>query len=1075
MITELVKHIRLKLLLLFLIPALGLLYFAAMLSYEKYERYQAAQKLEQTVEFIHYASRLIQSLQQERGLSILYLSLDPQKAKGFFPQLEEQRKETDRGFSELDRYLLRFPRWKNEKNLKEFLQDFSSLANHRRQVDQRSIPILGILEYYNRLVDDLLSGIRALEPQFDDPQLRRKIADLQRLLTISELAGQERALISSILASKRGISETIVNYLTEIENQYEHQRQRFLKEAGLQDAQLFHRLVDPELLRRLDTLRQEIVFGQRREGIDAMEWWKLSTRSINDLFEVQEKITGSIRQIKEARRADVLQTLLLSLVIWGVALLLLFLLYLRIHRILQNFGKLYHRSEEKRVLYRALDEFSGYLHEEHSPETLTNTLANLLYRTRVFPFLWIEAWSEEGDSHPYLAEGIPLAKLRQELSYDTPRGAALRKSLRDACESRAPVLHIPRDDETELFADLSALGIFPIVYGNCCRNLLVLPLSKGDRFDDELLETIQNTCRILGRVVDQNERLALQRLNEEELRIAATAFNAQEAITITDAQGTILKVNDAFTRITGYSPEEAIGQNPNILKSGRHDKEFYNEMWDSIRKTGFWKGEIYNRRKNGEIYPEVLSITAVTDDQGKISHYVAHFFDISQMKEAQQTAEYRAQHDPLTDLYNRQKLLEELERIYQLSQENGEYNAFLFFDIDNFKHINDYHNHEFGDKVLIEVAERLQEVVRGEDVLARIAGDEFAIILCCLGHNKPSVVNKATIVIEKIKSLFSQPILVDEIPIEITFSIGVKLFPDGEKEWTDVMINADVAMYHAKRNGKDLYHFFNTAIDEESKRFLGMKNDFAKALKNHELILHYQPRVRVSDSKLVGLEALLRWKKSDGKLLMPNDFLFVTHGNSLGYELAEYVLQAAAKQIEEWQAKDPDFHLQVSINLSGEQFNSAVFMRKFYEQVCELPSTICQALEFEIVEDAFVQDLDYTIAIIEEFRELGIHFSIDDFGMGYSSINYLRRLPVETLKIDREFILDLFDGKNDEIVKLIINTARIFGMKTVAEGVEKEEVLSSLKKLGCDYYQGFLFSPAVPAELIEKRWLGKEK
>ena len=1071
MVAELVKNVRLKLLLLFLVPSLGLLYFAALHSYEKYERYLAAQGLEQSAEYIRHASRLIQSLQKERGLSILYLSSEPASAKEFYRRLVEQRKRTDLDSREFGRHLLRFAHWNNEKSIKAFLDDFSALPAHRHQVDQRSIPQLEILEYYNRLVTELLYSIRVLEPQFDDSQLRQKITDLQRLLAITELAGQERALISSILAGGGTISTTMENYLLEVESQYEHQRQRFLKEADLHDSELYHRQVDPELLRRLDMLRREIVFGHRKEGVNAKQWWELSTQFINSLFGVQEKMVAFIQEIKESRKEEALRTLLGSLILWGAVLLLLFWLFLRIYRILQNFGKLYNLNEEKRFLYRSVEEFSGYLLEDHSPETLLSTLATLLHRTRVFPFLWIEALSEEVEPYPYLAEGIPLAKLRQELQGDFPESQAFARSLRDACETLSPVLYPPGGGDPEVLAGLAVVGIFPIVYDGQCRNLLVLPLSGEERFDDETLGLVQHTCKILGKVIDQNERLRAERRREEELRIAATAFNAQEAITITDAHGAILKVNDAFTRITGYTEEEAIGQNPNILKSGKHDKEFYNEMWDSIRKTGFWKGEIYNRRKNGEIYPEMLSISSVADKKGKITHYVAHFFDISQVKEAQETAEYRAQHDALTELYNRQKLLEELERIYKISRDSGEYNAFLFFDIDNFKHINDYHNHEFGDKVLIEVATRLQAALQGEDVLARIAGDEFAILLCCLGSSKPSVVNKVTIVIEKIKEIFSQPIFIDKTPVEITFSIGVKIFPDGEKEWMDVMINADVAMYHAKRNGKNHYHFFNTAMDEESKRFLGMKNDFSRALKNHELLLHYQPRVAAGDARLVGVEALIRWQKSDGELLMPGEFLFVTHGNSLGYELTEYVLLEAAKQIEQWQARIPGFDLQVSINLSGEQFNSTVFMRKFYERVSELPGTVRQAFEFEIVEDAFVQDLEYTIDVIKEFHELGIHFSIDDFGMGYSSINYLRRLPVETLKIDREFVLKIFEGKNDEIVKLIINTAQIFGMHTVAEGVEEEKVLRKLRELGCDYCQGFLFSSAVPAEVIENEWL----
>ena len=1071
MISDFVKNIRLRLLLLFLIPSLGLLYFAAQNIFGKYLTYEHARRLERSVDYINHASDLIKELQRERGLSILYLASGHETGT-FLPQLRRQRQATDRSFQRFNRFLLTHDLRQNESSIKRLLKIYSNLSVHRKEIDQRALTIREILDYYGSVVQALIRSVRKLQPQFEDRELHHKSTDLLHLLSLTELAGQERALVANILASKGKISNALRNYLLNLESDYRKLREGFLQEADLHDTQLYHRFVDPSLIRKIDSSRREIIFARRFDRISAVEWWKLSSRYINALFKVEEGIVNYLQQIKSARKNDAFRTLLISLAIWSLFLLLLTLLFLHIVRIIRNFGSLYERSEEKRRLYHAYSEFTEYLLAEHSRETLIHTLATLLQRSEIFPYLWVASRDKDGIPYPTLAEGIPLARIRQDLESTDSWTKRFRKLLTDVCENNAPLTHTPDGKRANLFEEeVGHFGIFPISYRGECQKLLILALPRQHRFDREEIDLIQKACNVLSQVVEQNERLEKQRKIEEELRIAATAFNAQEAITITNAQGEILKVNDAFTQITGYSPREAIGNNPNILKSGKHDKTFYNEMWDSIRKTGYWKGEIYNRRKNGEIYPEMLSISAVKDSQGRISHYVAHFFDISQMKEAQKTAEYRALHDPLTELYNRQKLLEELERIYRQSLLSGEYNAFLFFDIDNFKHINDYHNHEFGDKVLLEVARRLKNTIYGEDILARIAGDEFALILCCLGSDKNSAINKATLVIEKIRSLFSAPIKIDDTLIELTFSIGVKLFPDGEKEWKDVMINADVAMYHAKRNGKDNYHFFNARLDEESKRFLRMKNDFARALKTGELIVHYQPRLEVQGSRLVGLEALIRWRMPDGKLLMPSDFLFVTQGNTMGYELSEYVLHEVCREITGWRGKNPSFDLRVSINLSAEQFNSANYMKKFLQIVAEKPAEIRQLIEFEIVEDAFVRDLDYTIDIIREFRSLGIEFSIDDFGTGYSSINYLKRLPVESLKIDREFVLDLFEGKNDEIVRLIINTAKIFGMKTVAEGVENERVLKTLRELGCDYYQGFLFSPPVPADTVTEQWL----
>ncbi len=1073
MVSDLVKNIRLKLLLLILLPVLGLLYFASLSIYDKYRSYQTVQDLEQDVNYITRTSHLIEDLQKERGMSILYLSAD--KNGNFRTLLQKQRKKTEKCFRNFSALLLKGTHWENERTIKTFLENYKRIDEYRKKIDRRQLPILGTLDYYSLLIDDLIHSVKRLQPRFGELQLHRKSVDLLHILKLSEIAGKERALIARLLSAPNDKSNTVHNDLITLEHLYHLELKAFTEEADLPDLQLFHRYVNDELERSLDSFRYQIIFAHNYRILTPEKWWRLSTRYINALFQVEGAILHQIDRLKAQRKASAFKAFIAGVLLWILLLLLLAWLYRRILQILENFGQLYERSEAQKRLYRVLSELTEYHNTIESDDTLVKTLATLLYRTDLFPYLWISRKNDgEGILTPYISEGIPLALLHQEFSKKNAQITLFLQTLEEACTDTSAKTVVPTPEQqrvSSLFKDVGSLGIFPIIFKEKCTGILVLALPPYKNFPRESIKLLQNIASALGKMLENNaEKLEYLRI-EEDLRISSTAFDTQEAIMISDDQGRILKINDAFTRITGYSPEEVLGRNPNILKSGKHERDFYNQMWDYIRKNGYWKGEIYNRRKNGEIYPEMLSISAVKDKDDNITHYVAHFFDITELKEAQKSAEYRAQHDPLTELYNRQKLMEELHRIYHMARTSGELNAFLFFDLDNFKYINDYYTHEVGDKVLMEIARRLKTVIRRDDILARIAGDEFAMILCCLGRDRHAVVNKVTIVAEKIKSLFTEPILIDDIPIETTFSIGIKLFPDAEKEWKEVIINADVAMYHAKRNGKDNYQFFNTEIDRESKQFLQIKNDFAVALKRHELVLHYQPRVQISSEKIVGMEALVRWRGADGTFRMPDDFLRVTQGNTLGYELSEYVLEEVTRQIEEWRMRYPAFDLQISINLSGEQFNSPTLMQQLFKKIGSLKTETRQLLEFEIVEDVFIRDLDYTVKIIEEFRELGIRFSIDDFGTGYSSINYLRHLPVETLKIDREFISDLFEKDNNQIVRLILETAKVFGMRTVAEGVESQEILSQLKRLGCDYYQGYLFSAPVPPETIEERWL----
>jgi diguanylate cyclase (GGDEF)-like protein/PAS domain S-box-containing protein len=1059
-----VRNIRLKLLIAFLLPALGLLYFSAGLVYDKFNLYQNSRYLERVTDYVARAAHLTQELQKERGLSMGRLS--GRNCAFFREALAKQRPRTDAAFNALNRFLWHQEGWEGERQVKRFLQLYARLPEVRRAVDARSKPMLEIFDYYSDVIDQLIRTTRTLGDYFISRAFTRTIKNFEDLLSLIEVSGKERALVSALLESHGAHKAELESRLLALEKRYEILKKDFEQEATIHTLQIYHRILDRELAKRYERVRRAIVYQHRYDRIESREWWTLATQYINRLYQVDFALLDYLDTLKEKQKNDAIRTLWISVLIWIVFVGFLLFLIRYIFRVLERFGKAIEHSDEETRFYKAFAEFSEYLVFHRDESILLNSLATLLYQTEHFRYAWIGRF-EGASVLPVSTENLSAASIEQELTQQDSLHERLHRALEQVQREMHPLhLRLPDSSHSVLLHEVGEIGLFPITRQRECCCVLVLALPPRHHFETQLIDLIQKMCNSLGSALERIEVEAQERKMEEELRIAATAFNAHEAITITDAEGTILQVNDAFTQITGYPAEEAIGNNPNILKSGKHDKAFYVEMWDHIRKEGFWKGEIYNRRKNGEIYPEMLSISAVRDGEGKITHYVAHFFDISEIKSAQQDAEYRAQHDPLTDLYNRQKLTESLENIYRQSLHSREYNAFLYLDLDNFKHINDYYNHEMGDKVLMEVARRLRRVVHADDILARIAGDEFALILCCLGTDRQMATKKATIVVEKIRNLFKEPLEIDGVAFEIAFSIGIKLFPDAEREWKEVMINADVAMYHAKKSGKNQYNFFNETLDMDSKRFLRLKNEFTRALKQGELLLHYQPRVDIATGRIVGMEALVRWEHPERGLIYPDEFLYVSQGNTLGYELNEYVLEAVCRQVAVWRDRYPRFDLRVSVNISGEQFNSQTYIEHTLNYLRERPD-ITPYLEFEIVEDALLKDLDHTIRVIREFQHLHIGFCMDDFGTGYSSIEYLKRLPVDVVKIDRSFVMDLFHDRNDEVVKLIIKTAEIFGLETVAEGVETPEALEFLRSVGCTAYQGYLFSPPVGAEEIE--------
>nr|WP_320011578.1 EAL domain-containing protein [uncultured Desulfobulbus sp.] len=544
---------------------------------------------------------------------------------------------------------------------------------------------------------------------------------------------------------------------------------------------------------------------------------------------------------------------------------------------------------------------------------------------------------------------------------------------------------------------------------------------------------------------------------EEELVFAAKVFEQSiEGIVVTDSQGSILQVNQAFTAITGYEAREVVGENPRILKSNHHPLSFYESMWQTLLEKGHWAGEIWNRRKDGEIYPEWLTINAVYDHKGRITNFVSIFHDITELKHQQEALEHQAQHDALTGLPNRFLLNDRLQEALKRMGRNKNRVALIFLDLDNFKHINDGFGHTTGDDLLVELATRLKEALRAGDTLSRQGGDEFLVLV-----NDVEEVDDVSTVALRLLACFEQPFFHEGVEFFVTASMGITIAPeDGES--AEVLIkNADMAMYRAKNLGRNNFQYFTPELDSKAHRRISLEAKLRKAIEAEEFELHYQPQVHCATNTIIGAEALVRWR-SEGQLISPAEFIPLAEESGLILPLGAWVVRTAARQARQWQ--DQGYGLDISVNISSRQFVGQELTNLLREV---LLTTGLQGgrLYFEITESILMENIVKAQATLEELRPLGGKFYLDDFGTGYSSLSYLKRLPLDGLKIDRSFVKDLEnDNDNQAIAKAIVSLAQTLNLAIVAEGVETREQLALLQAMSTEtIIQGYLASRPLPA------------
>ncbi len=584
-------------------------------------------------------------------------------------------------------------------------------------------------------------------------------------------------------------------------------------------------------------------------------------------------------------------------------------------------------------------------------------------------------------------------------------------------------------------------------------------------YADILASIEHNYVRELQKTL--KERDETLNISNRRLRLAEKVFETTfEGIMVTDADGVIEFVNPAFSKITGYELHEVVGKKPGILSSGRHGTEFYRQMWADLMVKGSWQGEVWNRRKDGEIYPEWLSISTIRNNDGAAGNYVAIFSDITERKASDDHVRHLAHHDALTNLPNRMLLMERLGHALTLAHRNGLMVAVMFLDLDRFKVINDTLGHTVGDQLLKTVSERLSECTRDDDTVARLGGDEFVVVLEGIAN-----IQNVAGVAQKIIDQLVRPMALERYEVFVTASIGISVYPEDGDSAESLIKHADAAMYRAKEQGRNNYQFYTADMNARAFERLSIENSLRRALERNEFLLFYQPQVDLATRRITGMEALLRWQHPDFGLVSPSQFIPIAEETGMIIPIGEWALRAACVQNKAWQDAGMP-RLRVAVNLSAPQFRQSSLV-KMVRQALDDSGLEPHYLELEITESIAMAHAEETVAKLHELKAMGVTISMDDFGTGHSSLSYLKRFPIDTLKIDQSFIQDVaLDSHDSAIAAAITTMARSMNMKVVSEGVETKEQVGFLCQHDRDEVQGYYFSQPLPAvdfaELLQR-------
>jgi len=603
---------------------------------------------------------------------------------------------------------------------------------------------------------------------------------------------------------------------------------------------------------------------------------------------------------------------------------------------------------------------------------------------------------------------------------------------------------------------------FMFVKKNTEKQSIELSIERGDgNMFQAQVDCVSSATKVRVTLSDITER----KLVEEELRISAVAFSCQNGMMITDSKSVIQRVNPAFVRLTGYSAEDSIGKTPAMLRSGRQEPLFYQQMWATLKETGNWQGEIWNKRKNGQIYPEMLTITAIYSPEQILTHFVGSFSDITENKEAEANIHRLAYYDPLTRLPNRRLLQDRLAQAIATTARGQSFGALFFIDLDHFKALNDTRGHDVGDLLLVDFSQRLREVLREKDTVARQGGDEFVVLMEDLGKTADGAAILAAQLGDKLRAALTAPFNLNGYEYHCKISVGVGLF-HGQDTVEELFKHADLALYQAKISGRDKLRFFDPTMQNALEQRFTLEASLHKAVAQKQLRLYYQPQLDVT-RRVVGVEALVRWQHPQRGLVPPDDFIPLAEDTGLILPIGRWVLETACDQIKTWQNDTLTSTLQIAVNVSARQFHQPDFVAQV-QSILAISGANPACLKLELTESMLLEDMNDTIAKMQAIKQLGVLFSMDDFGTGYSSLCYLAQLPLDQLKIDKSFVRNLPGiAKDEAIARAIITMGLGLNLNVIAEGVETERQREFLAAHGCHEYQGYLFSRPLPLVELE--------
>jgi diguanylate cyclase (GGDEF)-like protein/PAS domain S-box-containing protein len=692
-------------------------------------------------------------------------------------------------------------------------------------------------------------------------------------------------------------------------------------------------------------------------------------------------------------------------------------------------------------------------------------------------------YNDKGELYEILSVGIDITarkKTEETLKETEEQQRALLNAMPDRMflfDQKGTFLHYHIVDESDLyvppeqFLGKTVMDILPhkqavdslaaykkvLKTGEMLTLEFQLPINNENRyFEERLVLCGKNKVMSLIRDITEPKRV------ENELRQAATVFeNTDEGIMIINAQKEIVAVNSAFTKISGYTSDEVLGMDPRIQISGEHSNQFYSDMWSALERFGSWRGEIWYKRKNGEIYPAWENISTVYDTEGQVTRYVSVFSDISSIKESESRFNYLTHHDVLTGLSNRLMLISDLDHVLDQAKNQNEKIALIYMDLDHFKIINDTLGRSNGDRLLQEVTRRLKECLRNDDTIARVGGDEFVIIITQI-HQAEDAQRIAEIILEKI----AQPIQIESQQVTTSTSIGISLFPEDADDSESLVRAADTAMYHVKEQGRGSLAFYSSELSAKAFAHFEVEHGLRDAISNNQLVLYYQPQVSLDSMEVVAVEALVRWQHPEQGLLGPDVFIPVAEKTGLMRTLGEWILRTACEEIRSWSALDKKIRL--AVNISACQLISRQGLTTIWQLAEELTKQQgMPELDLEITESALLT-AEHNLDGLDRLKAAGVTLSIDDFGTGYSSLTRIKELPIDALKIDRSFVRGIPDDENDiALVSATIAMAHRLGLKVIAEGVETKEQLEFLRQERCDEIQGYIISEPLPLEKLK--------